>query len=177
MPKSQGVEIPIARDRHNKMMLALFVLLKLHPEARIGIRQSKSILVARTEEASLRISQDARTVMMNGNQFLNPEDFAGGIERFIAQQDGFMRANGLDPETQAQKAQKELYERRQRHDAVNIGSRRIEEALVESKLVDAAAQELTAKNIEEAVKTMTEPPVKPETVNGEEANPSNTRVS
>ncbi len=154
MPASQGVEIPISRDRHNPMMLALFVLLKLHPEARIGVRQSRSILVTRTEEGMLRVSQDARASMVKGNQFLRPEDFANGIEQLIASQDGFLRGQGLDPQTQADLAQKDAYDRRQKHEGGH--DVRVRDAVAEASMVDAAAQVLTSKNIEEAVKAEVE---------------------
>lgn len=103
-------EVPLSLDKHDPAMNAVFLLQKMHPEVRLGVRQSRSVIVS--HESRHNISADTKQLLLKGGQMYNPEEFTSSIERMLGGHEAFLREQSLDPkemEREAKEAEAKLH--------------------------------------------------------------------
>jgi hypothetical protein len=103
-------EVPLSLDRHDPAMQAVFLMQSAHPEVKLGVRQSRSLIVS--HESRHNISSDVRQLLLKGGQMYNPEEFRAGIEAMLAGHESFLREQSLDPtemEREAKEAEMKLH--------------------------------------------------------------------
>lgn len=88
-------EVPLSLDKHDPAMSAVFLMQKMHPEVRLGVRQSRSLIVS--HESRHNISQDVKQLLLKGGQMYDPEAFVSSIESMLAGHETFLRDQNLDP--------------------------------------------------------------------------------
>lgn len=90
-------EVPFSLDRNDPAMQAVFLMQKLHPEVRIGVRQSRSLIISHPSRHA--ISAEVGELLLKGGQFYKPEEMTGTIEKMLAGHERFLMEQGLDPAT------------------------------------------------------------------------------
>lgn len=100
--KGAVFEVPIVFDRNDPTMQAVFLLQKQHKQTRLGVRQSRTIIVS--HEKAHNLSADVKALLMKGGQMFDPEKFMGSIESMLAGHETFLREQRLDPEQMAREA-------------------------------------------------------------------------
>lgn len=126
-------EVPLSLDRHDPAMQAVFLMQSAHPEVRLGVRQSRSLIVS--HESRHNISSDIKQLLIKGGQMYNPEQVRAGIESMLAGHESFLREQALDPEQMAREAK----EAEMKLHAIEVGST-VKEAPVEAPVEVPAVQ-------------------------------------
>ena len=116
---SKGIEVPIARNVHDMTMRAVFVMQQLHPEVRVAVRQSRSLILTLAVKGQLNISEMAMDTLLRGEQLANVDEFSASLERMLAGQDRFLASQGLDPA----EMEREAKEAEQAKHAIEVGTR------------------------------------------------------
>ncbi len=116
---SKGIEVPIARNVHDKTMRAVFVMQQLHPEVRVAVRQSRSLILTLAVKGQLNISEMAMDTLLRGEQLANVDEFSASLERMLAGQDRFLASQGLDPV----EMEREAKEAEQAKHAIEVGGK------------------------------------------------------
>ena len=62
-------EVPLSLDKHDPAMSAVYLMQRMHPGVRVGVRQSRSLIVSL--ESRHNISGQAKGLLLQGGQMLS----------------------------------------------------------------------------------------------------------
>lgn len=95
-------EIPLSLDKHDPAMQAAFLMQAQHPDAKLGVRQSRSLVVS--HESRHNISPEVKVLFLKGGQMYDPMKNLSDVVDMLAGHERFLREQGLNPEEMVKEA-------------------------------------------------------------------------